>query len=234
MAETARFAILAFVWAFGSGCAGGPEGAGDGGAQDIAAFFPTYADFNAAYAAAICPAIVRCCPSQKVYSSVADCIAIHIAKSRDFAWRWFPGADVDTRLADGSLSYDAREGTDCLGDLQQQLGSCPPSLEPVLGLGHCTQIFTGGRPVGASCADSLDCERDLVCRAPGFCAKPDGTGSPCMAGGCAVGFGCIDGLCRSPLDDGQPCGSDDQCRSRLCNSGLPVPSCDPFPLCPPG
>jgi hypothetical protein len=91
--------------------------------------------------------------------------------------------------------------------------------------GTCTTVGLAGD----ACTDDSECSQYARCDS-GRCTEIPSLGMPCD-GRCSGDAFCKNGACRTPLENGQPCGAYNECASQLCAEGPIFDVCAERPVC---
>lgn len=133
-------------------------------------------------------------------------------------------------------------GLACIGASSVAYGTCRklPAIGQACPYGRCANIGarcdTSGMCVavglpGDSCASETDCSPYAQCnQTSGRCEALPSLGMPCT-GRCGGNAACFERMCVAPLEDGTPCGGNNDCESGLCAEGLFSHTCMPAPTC---
>lgn len=137
-------------------------------------------DLAAAYAHAFCDDIGPCCAASGYTADVAKC-------ERN-AQSLIQGFLVDP-LQKSAVAYDANAAGECMAALRAKIRACATTFDDVSSA--CKHIFSGTRPLGASCVSSAECA-----------ASPDGEVQ------CDGISGAAGSICRVHVapKGGEPCG----------------------------
>lgn len=106
-----------------------------------------------------------------------------------------------------------------------QMGPCLQELSDCGDKNHlpiaCFQAISGTQPQGAECKSDLECLGNRYCdgeSCPGHCRSWKIPGETCRSQNeCEWGLRCMEGFCRHPFPDRDPCDHEGQCKYfRLC------------------
>jgi hypothetical protein len=130
-------------------------------------------------------------------------------------------------------------GLGCVGATPLQAGACRdlPSIGDRCPYDRCADInarCANGTCValglqGDACTTSSDCTAFHECNS-GECSALPSLGMPCTLN-CAGDSSCRNGICAAPLQEGDPCGADNECESQLCAEGPIFDVCASRPVC---
>jgi hypothetical protein len=174
-----------------------------------------------AYAQAWCAKSVTCLGTTWRYPDMATClsrVALHMVDVMEAPGTSatpageigcadaIPGSDCGTFYNDAipacaPASGSLPEGALCAYAVQCATGTC--AMEPQLTCGMCA----APRQAGLGCTTNSQCQRPLVCEAPGTCSSLGSTGDTCATiSSCDYPDGCTSGTCQ-PAPAGTTCDS---------------------------
>ncbi len=186
---------------------------------------PPYQDFTTAQNQVYCEAVFGCCSADKAAALVPGATDSGSCQS-------VLNGRADAAYKDGfshdAFTFDKDAADKCLAAWRAAYGSCDSIVDKST-LGDCTRAIVGKTAVGADCALDSDCVADAFCvpglgSALGKCAAKAKAGEPCGGTPCVGGLACLpSNRCGNFLDGGQPCETDDQCKSGACvgPNGMP-------------
>lgn len=192
-----RCAVLAIVTAVGAAACGGGIG---------------FDDFAAEQRGANCGYYVRC----GAFGTVGDCGRYFDRFSSD-------NPSLRAAVDAGKIHYSESAAQDCVDALDHL--DCELAAQDTDALAACDDVFTGTRPIDATCAFDHECisERCVIpdcttacCQ--GTCQEPrvfPGLGEPCSTlcdGDLFCGY---DQLCHAPLQSGETCNMFTVCAGAL-------------------
>lgn len=193
---------------------------GDGGKPDVSANKDNVCDQIAAVA---CYDLYQCCSEGQIenYLGVADPRSESECTNDVRRLCEQQIGIVDASITGGRVTFNASSMNSCLKALLAPDDSCSTVGTSLPWAAACMEsAWEGTVAAGGMCSYRFECAgKESYCAANQTCTPLPTDGMACSQAGCATGFYCAGGTCRTQAASGAQCNTNQQCQTGLYCSG---------------